>query len=233
VFGGFRDIFLYFLSKETMNLLEGLDVWICSFGGCGSNTLYQFLKNEGFSVENRYYHSTLCHFPRPIETDTPTIYLYRNIEKAWISQKNRGQTIFDINQEKLLRKRDVVHSDENMLRAMLRQARRWSTEIGFYPRNKILFMPYEFLYHTNRTIQLAAIKAIASFLELSSGFIREFPAGILPRDHLRTPGETNLFKNYSNTIALTEEALALVSIARNGEPLGSTVDKKKNVSDAS
>lgn len=211
------------------NLLEGLDVWICSFGGCGSNTLYQFLKNEGFSVENRYYHSTLCHFPRPIETDTLTIYLYRDIRNAWISQKNRGETIFNINQEKLLRKRDVVHSGENMLQAMLRQAKRWSTEIEFYPKNKILFIPYESLYHTNLTIQSVAVKSIASFLKpKSKHFIREFPAGILPRDHLLTPGETNLFKNYSKTIELAEEALVLVSIARNG-----VMGKQKNVPDAS
>lgn len=104
---------------------EGLTLILVSCGGCGSNSLSKCLETNGFKVRTPIWHKSLCHYPKPFETTLPVIYLYRDLTKAFTSQKIRGRGYWDVNQYKLTNTVPEKLSDEFLKDAMRTQYERW------------------------------------------------------------------------------------------------------------
>jgi hypothetical protein len=105
---------------------EGLDVLVISYGGCCSNTLADYLEKNNFKCRTEIYSKILCHCLEYIECDIPIIYLYDNPIKSFLSMKNRGKGIWDINQQKMSNDTNVVLSDKNLIELMINQFNNWT-----------------------------------------------------------------------------------------------------------
>ena len=105
---------------------EGLDVLVISYGGCCSNTLADYLEKNNFKCRTEIYCKILCHCPEYIECDIPIIYVYDNPIKSFLSMKNRGKGLWDINQQKMSNDTNVVLSDKNLIELMINQFNNWT-----------------------------------------------------------------------------------------------------------
>ena len=95
---------------------EGLEVLVVSYGGSASNTLVNQLQKEGYICRTVSWCNLLCHCPKYVDIDIPIIYIYDNIIKSFLSMKNRGIGIWDVNQRKLSNNLNEVLSDENLIK---------------------------------------------------------------------------------------------------------------------
>lgn len=124
---------------------ENLEVGIVSYGGSASNTLSHFLEKNFIRTRTHIWHEILCHCPEPLplilNADIPFIYIYRDIEDAFQSQKKRGKGFWDTNQYKLSNNIDVKCSDQNLKYLMLKQYTKWVNASLQYP-NKILLLEF-------------------------------------------------------------------------------------------
>jgi hypothetical protein len=116
------------LKKVSMVAVrEKLDVCIVSFGGSCSNALREVLEANDLKCRTCIWETILCHCPEYVKLDMPVIYIYDNPIKAFLSQKRRGTGIYECNQRKLSNDKDIVISDENLLKHMLRQFKSWTS----------------------------------------------------------------------------------------------------------
>lgn len=147
--------------KEARNHIEALDVWVCSFGGCGTNLLSDYLTSRNLVCQTQEWHSDLCHYYTYIPTNKPTIYLYSNPINALKSQKRRN--IIATNISKLSNGIITTISDEALIYSMCCQFYNW---ISFSNKsNNLLFVHYSKLYDN--------LSKIGSFIGID---MREFPA---------------------------------------------------------
>ena len=105
---------------------EGLNLIVVSYGGSCSNTLIDTIKKNNYNIRTRIYNDILCHCPHYIEIDIPIIYIYDNPIKSFISMKNRGNGIYDVNQQKMSNNKNVVLSDENLIKLLINQFNSWT-----------------------------------------------------------------------------------------------------------
>ena len=105
---------------------EKLDVLVVCYGGCNSNALVNKLEENGFKCTTAIWRELLCHTSKYIDVDIPTIYIYENPIKAFLSQKKRGNGIYDVNQRKLSNNYNIELSDENLLKLMFGQFEAWT-----------------------------------------------------------------------------------------------------------
>jgi hypothetical protein len=105
---------------------EGLDILVISYGGCCSNKLIEVLKQNNYICNTNIYEKILCHCPKYIDIDIPVIYIYDNPIKSFISMKNRGSGIWDLNQQKMSNDMNTELSDENLLKCMINQFNIWT-----------------------------------------------------------------------------------------------------------
>ena len=91
-----------------------------------SNTLVNYLEKNDFKCNTEIWSTILCHCPQYIECDIPIIYIYDNPIKSFLSMKNRGEGIWDVNQQKMSNNLDVVLSDENLIELMINQFNNWT-----------------------------------------------------------------------------------------------------------
>lgn len=119
---------------------ERIDVGVVSYGGCASNTLAKFLESNKFRVRTPIWSKILCHCPEPVDSDIPFIYIYRDIEDAFLSQKKRGKGYWDVNQQKLSNNKNTPLSDKNLLELMKKQFLKWSNAAK--TRDNILMLSY-------------------------------------------------------------------------------------------
>lgn len=138
------------LPINLSNVVVNADIWVCSFGGCASNYLVKNLEKYGYNIQTTLYHKILCHSPIQIKTDKPIIYLYRNIQDAWNSVKSRDIGFYDVNIKKLSNNKNVIISEENLLKLMIEQFKNWTKNIG----NNILYMSYQDLFTEKSNILL-------------------------------------------------------------------------------
>ncbi len=129
-------------------LREKLDVVVVCFGGCGSNVLVRTLERNGFKTRSPIWDTVLCHCPEVVDPvkGVKFIYLYRDFEDAFLSMKNRGPGIWDVNQYKLsngkTKKEDL--SDENLKNLMKNQYGKWTNAAK--ERDDIMTIDYKILF---------------------------------------------------------------------------------------
>ena len=105
---------------------EMLDLLVVSYGGCCSNILADTLEKNNYKCKTKIWDKILCHCPNYIEIDIPIIYIFDNPVKSFISMKNRGLGIYDVNQKKMSNDMNVDLSDENLLELMINQFDSWT-----------------------------------------------------------------------------------------------------------
>lgn len=105
---------------------EGLNLLVVSYGGSISNTLVYEMEKNNYKCRTTTWTNILCHCPRYIDVDIPIIYIYDNPIKAFMSMKNRGNGYWDVNQQKLSNNTNVPLSDENLMKLMINQFKRWT-----------------------------------------------------------------------------------------------------------
>ena len=105
---------------------EGLNLLVVSYGGSCSNTLTSALTTNNYKCITKTYSEILCHCPHYIEIDIPIIYIYDNPIKSFMSMKNRGNGFWNINQQKLSNNKNVILSDENLIKLMITQFNSWT-----------------------------------------------------------------------------------------------------------
>lgn len=105
---------------------ECLDVLVISYGGCCSNTFVDYLEKNNFKCRSEIWDKILCHCPEYIECDIPIIYIYDNPIKSFLSMKNRGEGIWDINQQKMSNDKNALLSDNNLMELMINQFNNWT-----------------------------------------------------------------------------------------------------------
>lgn len=111
---------------NTVIKSEGLNILVVSYGGCCSNTLVKTLEKNHYKCISNTWAKILCHCPHYIQIDIPTIYIYDTPIKSFLSMKRRGAGFYDVNQRKLSNNNDVVLSDENLLKLMIKQFNSWT-----------------------------------------------------------------------------------------------------------
>ena len=102
-----------------------MDICVISHGGCCSNQLVDILTENGYNIRTPIWKDILCHCPDYIDIDIPIIYIYGNPMTSFLSAKNRGEGVWDLNQQKLSNNENTKLSDENLLRLMLKQVNTW------------------------------------------------------------------------------------------------------------
>lgn len=181
---------------------EGLDVWLCSYGGSGTNMLASYLETKSLVVRTRSWKRLLCHHSQPIDVRSPTkaVYLFGDPRAAFKSMKRRGPGHYDVNQQKLNNRKELPYSDETLMSSMLRQFDRWTA------RNQtnlpILLLRFEHIFESGKY-------ALARFLGID---VSDFPDRKPTRDSedYSFEGEEQLFRRYAPRI---ERILAFPSHA--------------------
>lgn len=183
----------YMYITKIHEALNELDVWVCSFGGCGTNLLADYLVSKGLQLHTKEWRERLCHYHTYVPTNTPAIYMYGDPIAALKSQKHRG--LAELNYKKLQidrHEQDQEYTDEKMLRLMESQYNSWMA--CKHDFTNILFIKYETLYDN--------LDNIASFLDID---MTDFPV-----KHPRTSqaytldNETELISKFSMFIKSTE-----------------------------
>jgi hypothetical protein len=136
---------------------EDIEIWVCSFGGCGSNMLLAHLTNNGFRVKSKTYDERACHFPHPIELKgVKAIYLYGDPFLSIVSQYSRKLLLLNLQKASNYERRDTTLSQDLsdlQLEPFLNQFKLWtiSNAIGDMP---ILHIRYEELWKQWNKIQV-------------------------------------------------------------------------------
>ena len=139
------------LPMDLSNIYLDMDIILCSFGGCYSEVLANYLENNNYRIETDLYHKLLCHLPSVIKTNKPIIYLYRDIRDAFNMVKYGRIGSYDFNIKKLSNDKNVIISDENLLKLMIQQFNNFTKNIE--NNNKILFLSYDDMY-TEKGLEL-------------------------------------------------------------------------------
>ena len=105
---------------------QGLNLLVVSYGGSCSNALVDALQQNNYNCTTKIWNRLLCHCPEYIDCDIPVIYIYDNPIKSFLSMKKRGPGFWDSNQQKLSNNTNVLLSDENLLKLMIKQFNSWT-----------------------------------------------------------------------------------------------------------
>lgn len=143
------------LKKALME--QGTQVWICSFGGCGTNMMLDHLETYGFKVRSDIYNERACHFSHPISIPTAkAIYMYSDPVSAIVSQHFRN--VLSLNLQKASNYKLVLPKYSNTFSNLnvgpfFSQFKSWtsSTKIG---EMSILHLRYERIWDNWDKVQL-------------------------------------------------------------------------------
>ena len=142
---------------------ERLKIWICSYGGSGTNLLADYLIKKKKFHKTLIWRNALCHFPEYMNLGIPTIYIYDDPRKSFFSMKRRGKGYWDVNQQKLNNNKNIALSDENLFKSMIQQWKNWVKHAN---EKNVLFLDFRDFF-TEETKQ-----KIQSFLKIS---IQDYP----------------------------------------------------------
>jgi hypothetical protein len=107
---------------------EGLNLLVVSYGGSSSNIFIHYLEKNNYKCRTATWEKILCHCPEYIEVDIPIIYIYDNPINAFISMRNKGNGIWNVNQKKLSNNNNITLSDENLINLMICQFNSWTSQ---------------------------------------------------------------------------------------------------------
>jgi hypothetical protein len=139
-----------FETVSTVIKNENLNLLVVCFGGCCSNAFVSVLEKNGYNIMTPIYYNILCHCPQYIECNIQIIYLYDNPIKSVLSMKNRGNGIWDVNQQKLSNNKNIPLSDENLLKLMISQFNNWTNT----ERDNVLIIKSNELFEDDITTKL-------------------------------------------------------------------------------
>lgn len=192
-------------SVEKQIQIEGMQCWVASHGGCGTNMLVNFLDNY-IKIKTPTWHTVLCHYPTPIQFNNPppnfkAIYIYGDPCESIISQFRRDQNMTNISK---INNKNIIQTHKSMTNlndyieygkdwfGINHQVERWLTTPVNYP---ILFLRYDQI-HQN-------VENILNFLELPLELKDKFPE-YHPRkskmDILTNEQQIKFRKMYSTTM---------------------------------
>lgn len=172
---------------------QKIEVAVVSYGGCGSNTLAEYLHGNRVRVYGPVWDGQVCHYPEPLGFNgfTKFIYIYRDPRDAFYSQFIRGEGYWDVNQYKLS---GYTIDDDNQLssdllfRLMVQQFRKWTKT----KMDHVMIMKYEELFDDALNDKLSQFigKPIHGSIEYK------------PNNHPKLPKELleGLFDRYANDI---------------------------------
>jgi len=132
---------------------EKLDIWICSYGGCGSNFLHDHINKYRLCGTECWYQK-MCHYTRPLSNNSVKfgIYIYRHPIMAYISQYHRN--LININFCKL-REKETKFDNKKLFELMKQQVNNWSHPQVDFP---VILVRYEKLHeHANKIMKLLGI----------------------------------------------------------------------------
>lgn len=158
------------VKEELLN--SCLDAWVCSFGGCASNSLTDFLETKGLIVRNKLWRETLCHYPNSLaDVKIPKVYIYDDIIDSFLSVKRRGKGWYDENQKKLADNADTYISDNSLIQLMASQFCKWFTSYDLAIDPNIFFISKDDFFNS-QSMQ----DDLCEFLKISKGgFPKERP----------------------------------------------------------
>jgi len=134
---------------------EGCNLVLVSCGGVGSTTFRRWLEKAGYRVATKSWKRLVCHAPWPIDTKTPTIFLYGDPVRCFSSMRRRaradGTGPYCINVKKMRNNMRAPTGDRELLRAMERQYRRWTKERAF-PADTLLIKQQDLYSETGRDL---------------------------------------------------------------------------------
>lgn len=140
---------LIFLKNKYKKRIENekMNIWICSYGGSGTQFLYKKIINKYPKINSVVWHNHLCHFLHPISNSTVQygIYIYRNPIIAVQSQLRKKMQLnflkmnFNKMKENTIYK-DISFSVDNYFFIMKEQMLYWSQSNVNFP---ILLIKYE------------------------------------------------------------------------------------------
>ena len=167
---------------------QGPEVWVCSYGGSACNQLADFIEEQlKLKVRCQIWGDSLCHYPKPLNCGIPMVYIYDDIDKAFLSVKRRNKSVWNI--QKLSDYKITNNSDDKILfELMIKQFNEWSVSHD-------VFMIHRNDFFRNKTKQ----KELLKYLKIDNKNII-FPAkkqkGTLTDSH-------PLFDTYKNDIQKT------------------------------
>ncbi len=167
---------------------ERLRLWICSYGGSGTNLLADYLSKKKKFQKTWIWKNSLCHFPHFINLGIPTIYIYDDPRKSFFSMKRRGKGYWDVNQRKLNNDNNTPLSDENLFKSMIQQWKEWVKHAN---EKNVLFLDFRHFF-TEETK-----KKIQSFLKIS---IQDYPVYKPSNRKYDYSQYQDLFSKYENEI---------------------------------
>ena len=186
--------------KFINNDNEKIDLAVVCFGGCASNYLVDALERCNLKIKTYLWREHICHMPKYYNLNIPIIYLYDNPIKAFLSQKRRGQGIWDVNQKKMCNKNNIYLSDEILLKCMIRQ---WKSFCTIY-REDVLILK------TCQLFEPDIKNKIEKFLnrKLSSKIfpLKYKPPNIDINNPVLNYKETKLFEQYFNDLLTIVES---------------------------
>ena len=137
---------------------EGLDVWICCYGGCASNLLSIYLEeHHKLTTRTKAWHQILCHCPKPIQCDIPKIYVYNDPVYSFCSLHRRGPGFWGVNQYKLANDEHITTSNDYLMQLMFSQFKNWTQNKD---DDKLLII------HTDELFTPEGQKRIENFLNI-------------------------------------------------------------------
>lgn len=175
---------------------ENIKIWVCSFGGYGSNMLLDHFENNGFIVRGENYKERGIHFSHPVEINgAKAIYLYGNVFEAIVSQHFRKILAFNLKKASNYSNAFEYEDDfSNLtLEPFISQFQRW-TKINFISNMPILHLHYEEIWSKWPIVQ--------------SYFGIDFPApSKLPRTEydIRETQKKNLLKHIAPLILAIQD----------------------------
>jgi hypothetical protein len=176
---------------------EGMDVCVVSYGGSCSNTLADVLTKNGVKCRTRLWDLMLCHCKEALSLDIPTIYIFDEPKKSFLSMKRRSG-LLNTNFRKLSNGAgDTPFSEEAMLGLMFEQFRNWSAAAQKDP-SKVLMVRSKELFES------AIVDRLASFLNKPRESLVELPVKYrAPATKLDTMSESHrkLFTRFEDEIA--------------------------------
>ena len=198
--------------KDTdgANALQTIDVWVCSFGGCGSNMIAEYLNRKGKKVYCHAWHLQMCHHPYPIKPlnnpNLKCIYIYSDPIDAIKSQKRRD--LLSTNYQKLNNAKDVPYGGHmQMLSSMERQYNNWVEAASSNSELKIMTINYAYV-HDSETI-----KALGEFLNIDT---TDFP---------KRMNRTSMSLNLENEECLRSLNAQFIERINNSPPFTINIDK--------
>lgn len=170
---------------------EGLQVLVVSYGGSCTNQLVDILEKNHYTCKTNIWAKILCHCPKYININIPIIYIYDNPIKSFLSMKRRGVGYWDLNQKKLSNNNNIILSDENLIKLMIRQFYLWT----YVKRDNVLILK------ANELFENTIVDKLEGFLKRKLHYLPIiYKTPTVKKADIENPENDLLFQKYYSEI---------------------------------